>query len=483
MGTVKGPVLLDFSDGAVQWTQSGYRMENLVLTVASPNSGRIFQDLVDKTKKVADTFSLKIKCYQTVGDSVVVVENCKIRNVWTSTKINGIINEMSKSNLGPYAPNTKFSYTEAKFLLIELDNKSLGLKKNNTVVEQLSNHTKNVHLSRGQNVYTVYTPFGANEFINSCSKGCLSNTFKELLFLIDGRLAPGCEGAPVFTKADEKDQEYPIGMVLFPVAMNMDHSSYSLVVPMRTMITTMLESGVYPAPLKQNQIVPSTLISSLDENVPIQGAILNIVAVQTAAGWGSGIVIGPGLVLTNSHVIGFGSKSYNPIRVCWANCAVTARVVFCSAATSVLDIALLEYNKAVGTTGILFSNKPVEKGQHVIALGHPLHAKQTMPSISKGIILNYYEGSVGFTTSCIINAGSSGGAIVREDGTLIGIVVGIINAGTCPYPEMNVCISATLFEKPLLMYQSTGDADHWKALLSYEDPWLKALHSLRKCKY
>ncbi|KAF6216210.1 hypothetical protein GE061_000550 [Apolygus lucorum] len=323
--------------------------------------------------------------------------------------------------------------------------------------------------------------------MNSCSKGCLSNTFKDLLYLIDGRLAPGCEGAPVFTNFRDKkrDQEHPIGIVLFPIAMGMDHSSYSLVVPMHTVITAMLESGISPSPLTQTKIISSTLASPLGENVHLRGAVSNIVVVQTAAGWGSGIIIGPGLVLTNSHVIGFGSNSFHPIRVNWKNCAVGARIVFCSTATSVLDIALLEYNKAVGTTGITFTSKPVQKGQHVTALGYPLQANhnQFIPSISKGVILNCYEGSIGFTTSCIINAGSSGGAIVGEDGSLVGIVVGIIHAGTLPYPEINICISATKFENLLLKYQSTGDADHWKVLLSCDDPWLKSLHSLQKCKY
>jgi S1-C subfamily serine protease len=155
-----------------------------------------------------------------------------------------------------------------------------------------------------------------------------------------------------------------------------------------------------------------------------------------AAGAGSGVVIDKnGYVLTNNHVVNFGSD-------------VTIRVVFSdqsSAAGKVVgtdprnDLAVIKVDKTNLTVASLGDSSTLAVGDPVVAIGNPLGLRGTVTS---GIVSNLNEplrlpGENGepdavidaIQTDAAINPGNSGGALVAADGSVVGINTAIASLG------------------------------------------------------
>jgi S1-C subfamily serine protease len=133
-------------------------------------------------------------------------------------------------------------------------------------------------------------------------------------------------------------------------------------------------------------------------------------------GTGSGVLIGPDLVITNAHVIEDGSNFH----------AGRGRDRLVPIAVDPLhDLALLQGQTAGNILPIRISS-PIWLGESVIAAGYPLmdvlgsDIKVTTGNISG---LTGGMGDVSrFQFTAPIGSGSSGGAIVDECGNLVGII-------------------------------------------------------------
>jgi S1-C subfamily serine protease len=155
-----------------------------------------------------------------------------------------------------------------------------------------------------------------------------------------------------------------------------------------------------------------------------------------AAGAGSGVVIDKsGYILTNNHVVNFGSK-------------FTIRVVFSdqsSAPGTVVgtdprnDLAVIKVDKTSLTVASLGNSAKLAVGDPVVAIGNPLGLHGTVTS---GIVSNLREplrlpGENGepdavidaIQTDAAINPGNSGGALVAADGSVVGINTAIASLG------------------------------------------------------
>lgn len=131
---------------------------------------------------------------------------------------------------------------------------------------------------------------------------------------------------------------------------------------------------------------------------------------------GSGVLIAPGLVVTNAHVIEDGTalelgRSRNKLRPV--------------AADLIHDLALLE-GEVEGEPMALRHGAPLWLGESVLAAGYPLmdvlgtDLKVTTGNISG---LTGSSGDVSrFQFTAPIGSGSSGGAVIDEFGNLVGIV-------------------------------------------------------------
>jgi serine protease Do len=144
-------------------------------------------------------------------------------------------------------------------------------------------------------------------------------------------------------------------------------------------------------------------------------------------GLGSGVIVGPDVILTNAHVVE-GAKEleitgHNRRRL-------KARVVGSDALS---DLAVLKIEGNVsGLTALPFGDSSkLRLGQIVLAVGNPFGVGQT---VTMGIVSATSRADLGIETyedfiqtDAAINPGNSGGALVDLDGRLVGIPTAILS--------------------------------------------------------
>lgn len=92
-------------------------------------------------------------------------------------------------------------------------------------------------------------------------------------------------------------------------------------------------------------------------------------------------------------------------------------------------------------------------------IGYPLfsfrnHAVQG-PSVTYGHISNIHDGAM-IVATCASNSGCSGGALMRKNGELIGIVAHNVSAGEIVVPHLTVAIPASVFLEPIRKFGLTN---------------------------
>lgn len=155
-------------------------------------------------------------------------------------------------------------------------------------------------------------------------------------------------------------------------------------------------------------------------------------------GLGSGFAVGPGLIVTNAHVIaGAHSASVRPI-----GDSSAGRVEAILALDERLDLALLQAPvEAEGTLTVNSLMAPVV-GDPIYAVGSPLGLEGTF---SQGIVSGYRTvGDVQLIQiTAPISPGSSGGPVLDSSGNLVGVAVGTFEAGQ----NLNFAIPVTSVER------------------------------------
>ena len=155
-----------------------------------------------------------------------------------------------------------------------------------------------------------------------------------------------------------------------------------------------------------------------------------------AAGAGSGVVIDKnGYVLTNNHVVNFGSNV--SIRVVFSDqTSAPGRVVGTDPRN---DLAVVKVDRTSLTVASLGDSSTLAVGDPVVAIGNPLGLRG---SVTSGIVSNLREplrlpGENGepdavidaIQTDAAINPGNSGGALVAADGSVVGVNTAIASLG------------------------------------------------------
>jgi S1-C subfamily serine protease len=150
-----------------------------------------------------------------------------------------------------------------------------------------------------------------------------------------------------------------------------------------------------------------------------------VVTLSTGIGTGSGFLISDdGYLLTNAHVVGDDKE----IRVRWSDGIETvAQVVRVSKER---DTAIVKTNPR-DRTPLALKRGAVTPGQRVYAIGSPL-GQMLQGTVSSGIISanRVIDGMRFIQSDTTISHGSSGGPLVDETGSVIGIsTMGYLNDG------------------------------------------------------
>ena len=148
-------------------------------------------------------------------------------------------------------------------------------------------------------------------------------------------------------------------------------------------------------------------------------ALQSVVTVEATDGHGSGCIVSEdGYIVTNYHVIADGAHAY-PVHFQDGE-KRTARVVRYH---PVYDLALLKVDEEGLTPFHLNFSESIDVGEPTYALGTP-YAIDLGASVTKGIISGKRKDAnrTLIQTDVSISPGNSGGALIDEKGTLIGIV-------------------------------------------------------------
>jgi serine protease Do len=158
---------------------------------------------------------------------------------------------------------------------------------------------------------------------------------------------------------------------------------------------------------------------------PIADAVGSVVTLMTGSGSGSGVLISDdGYILTNAHVVGDEKE----IRVRWADGIETAAQII--RVSKPRDVALVKTSPR-DRPPLLIKRGPVSPGQRVFAIGSP-RGKDFQGTVSSGVVSadRTYEGFRFIQSDVSVSPGSSGGALLDESGSLIGLTdLGFDNGG------------------------------------------------------
>lgn len=138
---------------------------------------------------------------------------------------------------------------------------------------------------------------------------------------------------------------------------------------------------------------------------------------------GSGFIVGDGKVITNLHVIEDAKYGYATISGESKKFIIEGYL----AIDKINDLVLLSVPTLVGTPIEINENSP-EIGEKIYAIGNP---KGLSGTISEGIIsgIRTFDTEELIQITTPISPGSSGGPVINNNGQLIGVSVGTLDAG------------------------------------------------------
>lgn len=170
---------------------------------------------------------------------------------------------------------------------------------------------------------------------------------------------------------------------------------------------------------KEKSFTPIRLPKSSEKVSSIKEALKSSVTIKSTDGHGSGFIVSPeGHILTTYFVV----SDSNDIKVILNDGSELNGTLV--RASKLNNLALIKIDKKGLVPFNLSPSKDIEIGSTVYAIGTP-SSKSLSQSISKGIISGARKSEVGtnvIQTDVSINTGNNGGALVDENGVVVGIV-------------------------------------------------------------
>ncbi|TRY95931.1 hypothetical protein DNTS_001939 [Danionella cerebrum] len=335
-------------------------------------------------------------------------------------------------------------------------------------------------LKKACDVIACGSPFAGlcpDLFMNTISKGIISNLAGEenALILTDARCLPGTEGGGVFIS--KGGRFYVLGLIVSPLCWKSDEwIGLTLVCSFHLILRNMLKAGTFREVLAEPQSVVCSLQAPSTANQLSDFEFYpRVTLIDSGWFWGSGVLLNQNLVLTCRHVVDGNSELAVKISFGDRFHTVQGKVLYSSAPSSPYDIAFVELHESLlGIKPPRFTTH-FEPGEDVVVVGYGALGSRCGPSFTSGIlsrVITHQSQPVMLQTTCAVQSGASGGAVVRSaTGELLGIVSSNTRdyAAKVTYPHLNFSIPVTVLEPLLRIFAKTADTAVFKVLDHGED--------------
>ncbi|KAM3862532.1 peroxisomal leader peptide-processing protease [Diretmus argenteus] len=335
-------------------------------------------------------------------------------------------------------------------------------------------------LQKGCTVVACGSPFGSlclDLFISTLSKGIVSNLAGEdnALILTDARCLPGTEGGGLFLP--KGDRAYLVGLIVSPLGWKANEwIGLTLVCSVQLIFRNIICCMHVQDPQREmylhqgaTGLLSNTAHTSQADKYP------TVCLIDSGQFWGSGVVVASQLALTCRHVV--NGKSFVTVRFCHKDGChdVVGDVLFSTKASSPYDLALVQLRDSAPEVVLPQLAKYFQPGEDVVVVGYGGLGRSCGPSLTCGILskaISWNYQPVMLQTTCAVQAGASGGAVVRtHTGELLGVVSSNTRdfAAKVTYPHLNFSIPVTVFQPLLRRFTQTRDAEVFKVLDTTEE--------------
>lgn len=334
-------------------------------------------------------------------------------------------------------------------------------------------------LQKGGPVVACGSPFGSiclDLFISTLSRGIVSNLAGEdnAVILTDARCLPGTEGGGLFAVDGASPERVRlVGVIVSPFGWKASEwIGLTLVCSIQAVFKSVMKCLSCEDPLRDTWQHPgeATLCMSTAAHESEALRYPTVCFVDSGQFWGSGVVVTSQLVVTCRHVVNGKStvtlKFHHGDRVRH----IVGDVLFSTKASSPYDLAVVELRVPFPEAAAPRIARSFTPGQSVIVVGYGGLGRRCGPSLtggalSKAIMVNSQP--VMLQTTCAVQAGASGGALVQKhSGELLGIVSSNTRdvATEVTYPHLNFCIPVTVFQNLLQDFHQTRDVGVFRVL-------------------
>ncbi|KAM9364052.1 peroxisomal leader peptide-processing protease [Pholidichthys leucotaenia] len=332
-------------------------------------------------------------------------------------------------------------------------------------------------LQKGCPVVACGSPFGSlclDLFSGTLSRGIISNLAGEdnTVILTDARCLPGTEGGGLFV-VKGADTVYLTGVIVSPFGWKANEwVGLTLVCSVHAIFKTVTRCMRAGGGLRGVGLTPEE--SGLCMSATAQGSKAikhpTVCFVDSGHFWGSGVVVSSQLVVTCRHVVSGKSavalKFHHRGRVC----EVVGEVLFSTKETSPYDLALVKLKDPVPEAVIPQMSYHFFPGESVVVVGYGGLGRCCGPSLTCGVlskVISWSDQPVMLQTTCAVQAGTSGGAVMRRcSGELLGIVSSNTRdlAAKVTYPHLNYSVPVMVFQRLLQQFNQTKDANVFREL-------------------
>ncbi|XP_023696861.2 peroxisomal leader peptide-processing protease isoform X1 [Paramormyrops kingsleyae] len=325
-------------------------------------------------------------------------------------------------------------------------------------------------LEKGCEVFACGSPFGSvcpDLFMNTLSKGIVSNVVGKdnSVILTDSHCLPGTEGGGLFVK--EGDAAFLVGLIVSPFCWkSREWVGLTLVCSFHLILQNLAQAVNHrqslnklsiEVPVDVNQALLHKGLCAIIQNFPM------VCLVDSNQFWGSGVLLNSQLVLTCRHVLNGKSRVVVRYKTSKRLLSVMGDVLFATKVTAPFDVAIVWLQEPLPDIIVPKLASSFKPGKSVCIIGYGVFGHSCGHSVTSGIlskVVTCQSQAAMLQTTCAVQAGASGGALVQTDtGELLGLVCSNTRdfAADVTYPHLNFCIPMSVLAPLLRAFSVTHD--------------------------